>query len=183
MPVLSYVLTFAWLLIWLALATWLWSVGEVEKDESLPIANIVWDDTTRYMMWYILFGLFWISAFIKGASDFVIALTAIQWYFSGSGSSTSDDKSGTSVMRSFVWTLRYHLGSVAFGSLLISIMNMIKFIFEYIRKKYAKVTGTNPVTQCLVCCLRCCIWYIDSCVKYITKNAWIQVSLSSKNFC
>lgn len=60
---------------------------------------------------------------------------------------------------------------------------MIKLLFEYVRKKYEKAVPQNPVTKCIICCLRCCIWYLDYCVKFITKNAYIQIALTSNNFC
>lgn len=62
-------------------------------------------------------------------------------------------------------------------------MQMIKLVFEYLRRKYGKAIGNNPVTKCIICCLRCCIWCLDYCVKHITKNAFIQIAITSKNFC
>ena len=35
----------------------------------------------------------------------------------------------------------------------------------------------------VVCCVRCCIWCLDACVKHITKNAYIQIALTGENFC
>jgi choline transporter-like protein 2/4/5 len=75
------------------------------------------------------------------------------------------------------------MGSIAFGALIIAIMQMIKLAFEYFRKKYEKAIPNNPVTKCLICCLRCCIWCLDYCVKFITKNAYIQIALAGRNFC
>ena len=60
---------------------------------------------------------------------------------------------------------------------------MIKLAFEYIRRKYEKFTGTNPCVKCLTCCIGCCIACLDQCVKQITKNAYIQMALTSKSFC
>lgn len=74
---------------------------------------------------------------------------------------------------SFKWLWRYHVGSIAFGALIIAIMEMIKVLFEYIRRKYADAIGENMCTKILVCCVRCCIWCLDYCVKQITKNAYI----------
>jgi len=75
------------------------------------------------------------------------------------------------------------MGSIAFGALIIAIMQMIKFAFEYIRKKYEKLVPANPCTKCIICCLRCFIWCLDTCVKFITKNAYIQIALTNRNFC
>lgn len=83
----------------------------------------------------------------------------------------------------FKWIFGYHLGSIAFGSFIIAVMQMIKLMFEYLRKKYEKLLPNNPCTKCLICSLRCCIWCLDYCVKHITKNAYIQIALTSKNFC
>ena len=60
---------------------------------------------------------------------------------------------------------------------------MIKLAFEYLRRKYEKMVKDNTLLKCLICCLRCCIWCLDSCVKFITKNAYIQVALTSESFC
>ena len=81
------------------------------------------------------------------------------------------------------WLFRYHLGTIAFGSMIIAIMQMIKVLFEYMRKKYEKLIGDNMLMKCLICCLRCCIWCVDSCVKHITKNAYIQTALTGNHFC
>jgi hypothetical protein len=75
------------------------------------------------------------------------------------------------------------MGSIAFGALIIAIMQMIKLLFEYMRKKYEKLLPNNPCTKCVICCLRCFIWCLDYCVKFITKNAYIQIALTNKNFC
>jgi len=87
------------------------------------------------------------------------------------------------MFNSFRWLWRYHVGSIAFGALIIAIMEMIKVIFEYVRRKYADAIGNNIVTKILVCCVRCCIWCLDYCVKQITKNAFIQIALTGENFC
>lgn len=128
-----------------------------------------------------MFGLFWISAFIIGCAQFIIAATACIWYFAQGGN--SDDKAKASLRVGFKWVFKYHMGSIAFGALIIAIMQMIKLAFEYIRKKYEKVMPNNPCTKCLICCLRCCIWCLDYFVKFITKNAYIQIALTSKSFC
>ncbi len=60
---------------------------------------------------------------------------------------------------------------------------MIKLAFEYLRKKYEKLIGDSMIMKCLICSLRCCIWCVDSCVKHITKNAYIQTALTGNHFC
>jgi choline transporter-like protein 2/4/5 len=75
------------------------------------------------------------------------------------------------------------MGSIAFGAAIIAIMQMIKLAFEYFRKKFEKVAGKNTCTKILVCLVGCCISCVDRCVRCITKNAYIQIALTSENFC
>lgn len=166
------------MLYWTASALFLYSIGEPEKrDDGAPIANIKWDDNTKYMFFIHVFGLFWVGAFIIGMCQFVIAFCTVEWYFSCIGDKTGD----ASVLKAIKWVFRYHLGSIAFGALIIAIMQMIKLMFEYIRKKFE--TRTNKCMEIVWMVLRCCIWCVDYCVRFITKNAYIQVAVKGTNFC
>lgn len=86
-------------------------------------------------------------------------------------------------MKGTKWLFRYHVGSIAFGSFIIAVMQMIKLMFEYIRRKYKKVIAQNFFTKCIFCCLECCVQCIDRCVRTITKNAYIQIALTDRSFC
>jgi hypothetical protein len=83
----------------------------------------------------------------------------------------------------FKWILRYHFGSIAFGSFIIALVQFIRIIFEYYRKKIQAANKNNPVVKCLLCCTGYCLACLERCVKFISKNAYIQVALTSKNFC
>lgn len=180
-PVIFVFIIAGWIIFWVFSAVYVYSVGEVYRSEGTPIASVKWNNTTRYVWIYHLVGLLWVSAFIIGCAQFIIAATTCIWYFAQGGS--SDDKAKASLQTGFRWIFKYHMGSIAFGALIIAAMQMIKITFEYIRKKYEKMIPKNPVTKCMVCCCRCCIWCLDSCVKFITKNAYIQIALTNKNFC
>jgi hypothetical protein len=104
----------------------------------------------------------------------VIATMAATWYFSHG----SDSGGKPSLCKGIGWLCRYHMGSIAFGSLIIAIVWSIKIAFEYYRKQYEKLLGkNNPLTKFIVCCTRYIIDCLDRCVKFITKNSYIQVSI------
>lgn len=179
-PFVFFFFSASFIIWWVISAIWVFSVGEVEYSGSI-IANIKWNTTTRYVWIYHLFGLFWISAFIIGCSQFLVAAVCSLWYFSYGAK--SDDHGHRNMVTAWGWLTKYHVGSVAFGSLIIAIMEMIKVIFEYIRRKYADLIGKNLIMKVIVCCVRCCIWCLDYCVKHITKNAYIQIALTGNSFC
>lgn len=41
----------------------------------------------------------------------------------------------------------------------------------------------NPMVKVVFCCIRCILWCLDKYVKFISKNAFIQVALHNTNFC
>ena len=131
------------------------------------------------MFWIFMFGFFWIVAFIIAILQFTIAATTALWYFG----SNSDAPPSVSVCQGISWAFRYHLGSLAFGSFLIAVVTMIKVIFEYFAKKYEKAAGDNPIVKAIICYVRCMIWCLDACVKFISENAYIQVAINGCNFC
>ncbi|KAJ6653444.1 hypothetical protein lerEdw1_009197, partial [Lerista edwardsae] len=81
----------------------------------------------------------------------------------------------------FIRTLRYHIGSLAFGSLILTIVQAIRLVLEYVDHKLKGVE--NPVTRCLTCCLRCCFWCLEKFIKFLTRNAYIMIAVYGKNFC
>lgn len=114
----------------------------------------------------------------------MIAAMACMWYFSGQGAEMSDQPGEVSLLKAAKWGIFYHLGSIAFGSFLIAVITMIRVVFEYIVKKYESVGNKeNTLYKAVSCCIRCMLWCLDKYVKFITKNAYIQIALHSESFC
>uniref|UniRef100_A0A672KPJ5 Choline transporter-like protein n=1 Tax=Sinocyclocheilus grahami TaxID=75366 RepID=A0A672KPJ5_SINGR len=82
---------------------------------------------------------------------------------------------------SFGRALRYHTGSLAFGALILSIVQFIRIILEYLDHKLKG--AHNAFTRFLLCCLKCCFWCLEHFIKFMNRNAYIMVSLYGKNFC
>ncbi|XP_029815591.1 choline transporter-like protein 5 [Manacus vitellinus] len=77
--------------------------------------------------------------------------------------------------------LGYHTGSLAFGALILAIVQLIRVILEYLDHK---LKGTqNSFTRFLLCCLKCCFWCLEKFLKFINRNAYIMIAIYGKNFC
>jgi len=59
---------------------------------------------------------------------------------------------------------------------------MLRFLFEYYRKKIGVAEKTKFV-KVMLCLTGYLLWIMEKCVKFITKNAYIQVALTSDHFC
>ncbi|XP_052747500.1 choline transporter-like 2 isoform X2 [Bicyclus anynana] len=130
-----------------------------------------------YMHLVNLLGFFWAMFFISGVADMMLASTFSTWYWTFH----KNDLPFFTLTSGIYRTLRYHLGTVAFGALIIAIVRVIRVILEYIDHKVKKFD--NPFTRCILCCCKCFFWCLESFLKFINKNAYIMCAVHGKNFC
>uniref|UniRef100_A0A674EBV8 Choline transporter-like protein n=1 Tax=Salmo trutta TaxID=8032 RepID=A0A674EBV8_SALTR len=76
---------------------------------------------------------------------------------------------------------RYHTGSLAFGALILAVVQMARIILEYLD---SKLKGSNNVAaRFVLCCLKCCFWCLERFVKFMNRNAYIMIAIYGKGFC
>lgn len=180
-PIISYIVTLVWFLFWLWGAVYVFAAGYPEPriEDNLPFVSIMrWDQTTEIAIWYDVFGLFWINAFVIGTAQFIIGASACMWYFEVS----SETQGKGTVRRGLWWAFRFHLGSVAFGSAIIAICQILRILFEYYRQQIRKADQTAFV-KTMLCLTGWILWLLENCAKYMSKNAYIQIALTNDNFC
>lgn len=74
-----------------------------------------------------------------------------------------------------VWLISFHSGSLAFGALIIAIIQMIRIIIAYIQKKLKGKTGR--IARILLCIFQCCFWLLEKLFRYINRQAYIEVMI------
>ncbi|XP_061099495.1 choline transporter-like protein 5-A isoform X1 [Conger conger] len=82
---------------------------------------------------------------------------------------------------SFGRAIRYHTGSMAFGSLILAIVQLIRIVLEYLDHKLKG--AQNVFARFLLCCLKCCFWCLEHFIRFMNRNAYIMIALHGKNFC
>ncbi|ESO06087.1 hypothetical protein HELRODRAFT_93910 [Helobdella robusta] len=125
-----------------------------------------------------LFVWFWLLNFIIALSQVTLAGAFASYYW------TFDKKNDLPmfpVTGAFYRSVRYHMGSMAFGSLLIAIVQIIVVILEYLDHK---LKGRSHIVARFVlkCCI-CCFWCLEKFLKFLNKNAYIMIAIHGKNFC
>jgi len=131
-----------------------------------------------WMQFINVFGLYWGVFFWAAFAELVLAGVFAQWYWTMNKSSDIPDCTlGTAMWNASV----FHLGTVAFGSLTIAIIRMIRTILEYIERKCRKFN--NDLTKCLLCCCKCCLWCLEKFMRFLNRNAYIMCAIKSTNFC
>jgi hypothetical protein len=87
------------------------------------------------------------------------------------------------IWRAFYRTFRYHLGSLAFGSLLVAIVQFIRVLFYQSQKQLQSMFGDHPAFKCVVCCVDCCLVCLEKFIMFINRNAYIEIAIYGKGFC
>lgn len=130
----------------------------------------------RQFWWIYFIGWVWTSEFVIACQEFVISSSVAIWYFSSKKS-----KIHIPILQSICILIKHHLGSIAFGSLIITIVKVIKYILMYIKQKMDE-SGNDCAKFCLKCCI-CCMWCLENVLKFLHQNAYTVIAIEGTNFC
>ncbi|XP_011563044.3 choline transporter-like 2 isoform X2 [Plutella xylostella] len=133
--------------------------------------------SVTYMQIVNVVGFFWAMFFISGLSDMMLASTFSTWYWTFH----KRDVPFFTLTKGIYRTMRYHMGTVAIGALIITIVRVIRVFLEYVDHKLKKFD--NSFTRCVLCCCKCFFWCLENFLKFINKNAYIMCAVHGKGFC
>lgn len=130
----------------------------------------------KYMLYFYFVALIWTSEFIFAASQLCLAGAVAAWYFRKPTSSPVCDSMGK--------LIKYHLGSVAKGSFLITIFKIPRLILTYTYAKMKAASGKgNECADCGLKCCICCFYCLEKFIRYLNHNAYTVIAIESINFC
>lgn len=128
-------------------------------------------------MWlYLVFGLFWVIQFFIASMEFCIASSVVIWYLS------QTDPRGIPLKTSLFRLFRYHFGSIAFGALIVALVQLARAVFEYLDHKMKHEMERSCLVRFAVNCLRCCLKCLERCIRFINKNAYIEIAIWGDGF-
>ncbi|KAL7017410.1 hypothetical protein ACKWTF_010365 [Chironomus riparius] len=122
-----------------------------------------------------IFAFIWFTQFIFGCQHFIIAGTISKWYFA-----RDKTKLDSPIMKSFHHLVFFHLGSVCLGSMIITIVKIIKMIMSAIKQQARE--SNNPAAQCIACCCEWLIEQLEQLLQYLIRNAYIIVAKDGTPF-
>lgn len=130
----------------------------------------------KSMLWLYFIGLIWTTEFIFACQQFALAGAVAYWYFR----KPTDSPAIYAIGKLF----KYHLGSVAKGSFVITLFKVPRLILTYL---YTKLKASEDKgSQCAKCCLSCCIcgfWLLEKFIRFLNHNAYTVIAIESINFC
>jgi hypothetical protein len=151
----------------------IWHIPQYKKFDLGTHKNI-W----IYMMIVMVFGLVWLINFINAKTTLITMISATTYYFN-----SNEDKDGEAEVSTAVsYAYKYHLGTLAFGSLIIAIVEVIRFLFEFVAEQLVKASGDNCCVKCIVGCASCLLACLERCVDYINRAAYSFIAISGQSF-
>ncbi|XP_032069061.1 choline transporter-like protein 1 isoform X4 [Thamnophis elegans] len=161
---------------WIMVLLFLGITGNpVANEEGLVEFRIT--GPLKYMWWYHVVGLVWISEFILACQQMTVAGAVVTYYF------TREKRNlpFTPILASVNRLICYHLGTVAKGSFIITLVKIPRMILMYI---HSQVKGKeNVCARCILKACICCLWCLEKCLTYLNQNAYTATAINSTNFC
>jgi len=112
----------------------------------------------------------------------IIAGAVGVWFFTQQDKEKRDKAASRSAVCSSIKNaLGFHFGSLAFGSFILAVVQFLKYFMQWLSKQ-AKAQP-NKCMEVICKCLSYCLWCFEKCVKFLNKNAYIQIALMGTSFC
>ncbi|XP_073478677.1 choline transporter-like protein 2 isoform X1 [Aquarana catesbeiana] len=127
---------------------------------------------------YNAFMFLWLANFVIALGQVTLAGAFASYYWAFK---KPDDMPAFPIFSSLGRALRYHTGSLAFGSLILAIVQLIRIMLEYLDHKLKG--ADNKCARFLLCCLKCCFWCLEKFIKFLNRNAYIMIAIYGTNFC
>ena len=126
-----------------------------------------------------------ISNFFLAQGEMTLAGAFSSWYWTWTFKKKGKkDLENLPILNSFGRSLWFHTGTLAFGSSIITIIQIIRYIFEYIDAKLkANQAMQNWLVKSISCCCKCCLACFERFLRYVNRNAYIITASNSKAFC
>ncbi|XP_059377889.1 choline transporter-like protein 1 isoform X5 [Carassius carassius] len=162
---------------WIMVLLFLGTTGNPEENEDTGLVEFRLTGSLQYMTWYHAVGLIWISEFILACQQMTVAGAVVTYYF-------TRDKTKlpvTPILSSVLRLARYHLGTVAKGSFIITLVKIPRLILIYIHNQLKG--KENACARCMLKTCICCLWCLEKCLNYLNQNAYAATAINSTNFC
>ncbi len=156
------------------------AVVEASSNTTVPVTSD--ESVVFYMFWYHLLGFLWANQLIQAISMTTVAGAYSYWYFYN----TDAEKQGgvkLAFLKSLKRVLRYHIGSMAFGALIVALVQFARAILAYVDKQTQQWQNKSKVLQIAFKVVACCLWCFEKLIKFVTRNAYIFIAINGKAFC
>jgi len=126
--VLNFIIMLIVVIVWFAGLACVASLNDISSNPNIIQGKtILWKSQVKWMSFFMIFGVIWLLIFIQNITGFICMVSAGTYYFT----SNHEKEGSASVMTGFKFAYFKHSGSLAFGSLIHTIVYIIRMIVEH----------------------------------------------------
>eukprot|EP00930_Biecheleria_cincta_P035590 TRINITY_DN24472_c0_g1_i1.p1 TRINITY_DN24472_c0_g1~~TRINITY_DN24472_c0_g1_i1.p1 ORF type:complete len:607 (-),score=89.30 TRINITY_DN24472_c0_g1_i1:291-2111(-) len=157
------------------------TVNQVDLTSSGPVYKA--DSTVVVCLIYYVIVFIWIMELLHAFSQWVVIYTAQVWYFRQKEANPScwSQFSGVDMLSAFCDGIRFHLGSLLYGSFLSTLFRAFRIFASAL--VYASDSTGNPVAECIARIFACCVTCAEQVMQYVTNMAYMDIALNSSSYC
>jgi solute carrier family 44 protein 1 (choline transporter-like protein) len=174
-PLLTFLSLGVVIALWFYFCLWIESSGHLTPKQP-HVYQYQKDGWMKLTRWYNLLAMLWMCQFVIGCQHMVLAGAISDWYFN-----RNKNALGTPILRSGYNLVRYHLGSVALGSFLIAVVQFARVVLKCAEKYLHSHRG--KCVDCALKCCQCCLYCFEKILKYMSRNAYIEIAMYGYSFC
>jgi len=174
-------ITAFWMIMWMiaciAIILYVVTANSYSTKDGTGYIEYGFTEEQKTLLWYMVFAIFWGTQLLLAMLEFTIASNTAIWYLH------SGDAPGWPLKKSIWRIFRYNFGSLALGSLIVAIVQMVRAVVEFLEHQYNQGQEHGGLRKWIFSCIKCLLACIEKCVKFINKNAYIQIAIWGESFC
>ncbi|XP_077429253.1 choline transporter-like protein 1 isoform X1 [Vanacampus margaritifer] len=176
-PFVTFLVLLLFWTYWMLVLLFLGTSGEAVHNEEAGLTEFRLTGRLEYLTWFHAVGLLWITEFILACQQMTVAGAVVTYYF------TRDKKRlpAWPIVRAALRLLRYHVGTVAKGSFIITLVKIPRLLLIYVHKQLKG--KENACARCALKSCICCLWCLEKCLNYLNQNAYAATAINSTGFC
>lgn len=143
------------------------------------VAQYKGEDWRTVAQIYNVFIFLWTVGFIHAIGFMTLAFCGVFWYWSARGDEKTTEHG---VLTGAHLTARYHMGTLALGSLIIAIVQMFRLALATVQHRMRGVAERADTVKVILCCVQCLLACFERFLQFINKNAYILCCMTGDSF-
>ena len=134
---------------------------------------------TLYRFWFLIFVLVWTSSFFLTFGRLALSLCYAKWYFTPE----KDEGNSVSMLSCTLTTMVKHAGTVAFASLALGPIAVIRAPFSILQNCIKRSGMHNICIDAIICSCQCSFFVMERFLKFSSRNIFTQTAVFGYSFC
>jgi solute carrier family 44 protein 1 (choline transporter-like protein) len=155
LPLITLIIQVLVLTLMIVTSVWMATARELKKDQQNTY-QYHQNGAMQFAMAFNIIVTIWALQFFAGCQYMTLAGSVAQWFF-------KKNQANSPIVVSFTNTMRFHLGTIALGSFIITLMALIRAVIR-------SLINNNKLKW--LC--DCCCGNLEALLKFLSKNSYIE---------